>query len=62
MTVGGWVLAHQGGWDEALFFLTPFALFWGLYRVAVSRAAKAEAERRDVHHGHGSDSPAAGRT
>lgn len=31
------VLAHQGGWDEALMLLSPVALFVVLYRVAVKR-------------------------
>ena len=33
------VLAHQGGWDEALVLLAPVALFVVLLRVAQSRAA-----------------------
>jgi hypothetical protein len=42
-------------------FLTPLGLFWVLWRVAVSRAAKAEEDRDDVHHRHHPDSPATGR-
>ena len=38
------VLAHQGGWDEALFVVVPLLLFAGLLQVAKRRA---EAERRD---------------
>jgi hypothetical protein len=38
------VLAHQGGWDEALFVIVPLLLFAGLLRVAKRRA---EAEQRD---------------
>lgn len=36
------VLAHQGGWDEALLVLTPVALFVVLYRVAVARAERGD--------------------
>lgn len=46
----GHLVAHQGGWDEALMLLTPFAIFFGLYRVAVHRAA---------HQHHDGDGPAA---
>jgi hypothetical protein len=35
------VLAHQGGWDEALFVLVPLALF-GLLLWRVSRRADRE--------------------
>jgi hypothetical protein len=38
------VLAHQGGWDEALFVVIPLLLFALLLRVAKRRA---EAEQRD---------------
>jgi hypothetical protein len=34
------VLAHQGGWDEALLVATPIALFVFLLRVANQRAAR----------------------
>jgi hypothetical protein len=37
-------LAHQGGWDEALFVIVPLVIFAALLRVAKRRA---EAERRD---------------
>jgi hypothetical protein len=40
----GHLVAHQGGWDEALMVLTPFAIFYGLYRVAVHRADQQRAE------------------
>ena len=36
-------LAHQGGWDEALFVLVPLAIFAVLLRTAKRRA---EAEQR----------------
>ncbi len=32
------VLAHQGGWDEALMVALPLALFVVLLRVATARA------------------------
>ena len=35
-------LAHQGGWDEALFVIVPLGVFWFLLRAAKRRA---EAER-----------------
>jgi hypothetical protein len=38
------VLAHQGGWDEALFVVVPLLLFAALLRMAKRRA---EAEQRD---------------
>lgn len=33
------VLAHQGGWDEALLVVAPVALFVVLLRIANARAA-----------------------
>ncbi len=33
------VLAHQGGWDEALMVITPVGLFVGLIWVATKRHA-----------------------
>lgn len=40
------VLAHQGGWDEALWVLVPLAVFAVLLRVAKRRAeAEASADR-----------------
>lgn len=43
----GWVLAHQGGWDEALFSATPVVIFVVLFRVAAARAARAEARSHE---------------
>lgn len=40
------VLAHQGGWDEALFVVVPLAIFTVLLQVAKRRA---EAEKRAEH-------------
>jgi hypothetical protein len=37
----GSLLAHQGGWDEALMFLVPVALFALLFRAASARANHA---------------------
>ncbi len=34
------VLAHQGGWDEALLALTPVALFAGLLWLAKRRVVR----------------------
>lgn len=39
------ILAHQGGWDEALMVLVPIAVFVLLLRLA-NRRAKAIAARR----------------
>ena len=33
------VLAHQGGWDEALMLIVPVGLFVGLFWLASRRAA-----------------------
>ncbi|MGI8939772.1 MAG: hypothetical protein ACR2JF_16465 [Iamia sp.] len=38
MTPAGWVLAHQGGWDEVGLVLTPIVLFAGLLWLANRRA------------------------
>jgi hypothetical protein len=38
------VLAHQGGWDEALFVLLPLGLFAALLVIA-RRRAEAEAAK-----------------
>ena len=35
------VLAHQGGWDEALMVIAPVALFVGLLWAASRRAASS---------------------
>jgi hypothetical protein len=42
----GYVLAHQGGWDEILLVLTPIALFAGLLWLANTRANKELKRRR----------------
>ena len=39
-------LAHQGGWDEALFVAVPIAVFAGLLYVAKRRVDAEEAEER----------------
>lgn len=39
MLVSGVVLAHQGGWDEALMVIVPVGLFVGLLWAATRRAA-----------------------
>lgn len=36
------VLAHQGGWDEALMVLVPLGLFVALLRVANARADRQQ--------------------
>ena len=43
------VLAHQGGWDEALFVAVPMAVFASLLWVAKRRAeAEAAADSDDT--------------
>jgi hypothetical protein len=41
------VYAHQGGWDEILFVLTPLALFAGLLVLARRRVDRMESEDGD---------------
>ena len=41
------VLAHQGGWDEILFVLTPLAVFAWLLHVARKRADAMDAAAND---------------
>ena len=40
------ILAHQGGWDEALVVLVPIGLFIAVLWVANRRARRVQAERR----------------
>jgi hypothetical protein len=42
----GWLIAHQGGWDELLFVLVPIGLFGGLLAIANKRASTVQAERQ----------------
>jgi hypothetical protein len=39
------LLAHQGGWDEALFVIGPLVVIVVLLRIAKRRAARAHQER-----------------
>jgi hypothetical protein len=39
------ILAHQGGWDEALMVLVPIGLFIAVLRVADRRAKQVQATR-----------------
>jgi cyanate permease len=41
------VLAHQGGWDEALFVAVPMAVFAGLLWMA-KRRAEREADAQEA--------------
>jgi len=41
------VLAHQGGWDEALFVIAPLAVFAGMLLVARRRAEAEAREERE---------------
>lgn len=42
------VLAHQGGWDEALFVAIPLLLFVGMLVVAKRRADAEAASEADA--------------
>ena len=42
------LLAHQGGWDEALFVIGPLLFIVGLLRLAKSRADRARAEHTEA--------------
>ena len=44
-TMAAMLLAHQGGWDEILFALTPLIVVAGLLRLANRRANAAQAAR-----------------
>ncbi|MEZ5183872.1 MAG: hypothetical protein R2702_18645 [Acidimicrobiales bacterium] len=48
MLPGGHLLAHQGGWDEALMVLAPIGVFASLLWVAHKRAADDGDGRRDA--------------
>ncbi len=44
-----WVLAHQSGWDEFLYFSVPVVLgFFGLRYAEKQAKAKAEAAKRSA--------------
>ena len=40
LACAGFLLAHQGGWDEALFAIGPLAVFAALLAVANRRASR----------------------
>ena len=42
-----WVLAHQGGWDEALMFAIPILIAIGAVKYAEWRGAKKRADTKD---------------
>jgi hypothetical protein len=44
-TLGVVILAHQGGWDEALFVVGPLLFIVFLLRLAKRRADRANHER-----------------
>jgi len=46
------VLAHQGGWDEALFVIVPLLVFWFLLRAAKRRAEAEQQAELDDEHDH----------
>ena len=41
------ILAHQGGWDEALMVLVPIGVFIGVLSLANRRAKKLQAARNE---------------
>lgn len=41
------ILAHQGGWDEALVVLVPIAVFVALLKMANRRAKAIQRQRSD---------------
>ena len=43
-----WLIAHQGGWDEALMFILPIALAVGAVKWAEKRGAGQRAELEDA--------------
>lgn len=43
-----WLLAHQGGWDEALMFALPIAIAIGAVKFAERRGAKKRSELDDA--------------
>ena len=47
------LLAHQGGWDEILFALSPLVVVAGLLRLANRRANAAQAANRPGPNGTG---------
>ena len=47
------MLAHQGGWDEALFVLAPVAFFAFLMWMANKRAAKRLEADASLHASEG---------
>ncbi|MEO6988752.1 MAG: hypothetical protein ABI239_08895 [Aquihabitans sp.] len=51
------VLAHQGGWDEALMVAAPIGLFVILLRVANARAKAAEEQDPDLRSDPDDDDP-----
>ena len=47
--IGGWILAHQGGWDEILIIIGPIAAIVGivaLVRRRLHREAQESAEEQ----------------
>ncbi|HRW39401.1 MAG: hypothetical protein KDB04_17950 [Acidimicrobiales bacterium] len=47
MLPGGHLLAHQGGWDEALMVIAPLGVFASLLWVAHRRATVDEDGQRE---------------
>ncbi len=43
-----WLLAHQGGWDEALMFIVPIAIALGAVKWAEHRGRRKPAESDDA--------------
>ena len=45
------LLAHQGGWDEALFVVVPMAVLVGLLALAQRRAKAEQEAAQGAEHG-----------
>ena len=43
------LLAHQGGWDEAIFVAAPLLVFFGLLQLAKRRAERELTEEQQEH-------------
>ncbi|HEX9681998.1 MAG TPA: hypothetical protein VGA13_02865 [Acidimicrobiales bacterium] len=48
-TIGGVILAHQGGWDELLLVLAPIVVFAVLLMIANRRAQRTDAGTTDAN-------------
>lgn len=47
----GWIIAHQGGWDELLMFGVPIVIAVGAVKWAEKRSARKRSESSDNEKG-----------